>query len=183
MMNNKISTKHMAFVGIMAAVLCVAGPNAIPIGISPVPITLANFCIYVSAILFGWKLSTLSTVIYLLLGTAGLPVFSGFSGGLGKLAGPTGGYLIGYIFVAFICGVVAEKTDNKLLLFLGLLVALIVIYIFGTVWLQIQTHTTFQAALAMGVYPYVILDLIKIVVAVLLVPPVKNRLYKSGIMD
>ena len=75
----------------MAAVTCILAPLSVPIG--PVPISLTNFAIYLSLYLLDWKKGTLSYLIYLLLGLVGLPVFSGFTGGLAKLAGPTGGYI------------------------------------------------------------------------------------------
>ena len=96
--NTKLSVYQMAAAALMTAVLCVLGPLSIPIG--PVPISLTNFVIYITLYLLGTKLGTLSYCIYLLLGTAGLPIFSGYSGGLAKLAGPTGGYLVGFIAMA-----------------------------------------------------------------------------------
>ena len=90
-------TMQMAEMALMSAVLCVISPFTIPVPASPVPLSLALFGVYLSAMLLGVKKGTLSVLIYLLLGSVGLPVFSGFSGGIGMLAGPTGGYLIGYL--------------------------------------------------------------------------------------
>lgn len=89
----KTSTYAMVVTALMAAVTCILAPLSVPIG--PVPISLTNFAIYLSLYLLDWKKGTLSYLIYLLLGLVGLPVFSGFTGGLAKLAGPTGGYIIG----------------------------------------------------------------------------------------
>ena len=85
----KTSTYAMVVTALMAAVTCILAPLSVPIG--PVPISLTNFAIYLSLYLLDWKKGTLSYLIYLLLGLVGLPVFSGFTGGLAKLAGPTGG--------------------------------------------------------------------------------------------
>lgn len=178
-----ISSKQMALVGIMAAILCVAGPLSIPIPISPVPITLTNFIIAMAAIILGGKLACMSTIIYLLLGSIGLPVFSGFGGGIGKLAGPTGGYLIGFIFMALIEGLVAEKNQNKIILFLAFLIATAVIYLFGTAWLALQMHLTFGQALWAGVIPYIPGDLVKIILAIMIAPPIRKRIYLSGAMN
>ena len=90
----KTSTYAMVVTALMAAVTCILAPLSVPIG--PVPISLTNFAIYLSLYLLDWKKGTLSYLIYLLLGLVGLPVFSGFTGGLAKLAGPTGGYIIGW---------------------------------------------------------------------------------------
>lgn len=79
-------------------------PLSIPIPISPVPITLTNLVLFISLYILSWKEALISYILYLLLGICGLPVFSGFSGGIGKLAGPTGGYLAGFIFLILIAG-------------------------------------------------------------------------------
>ena len=104
-------TYRMAMTALMAAVTCVLAPMSIPIG--PVPISFTNLAIYLSLYLLDWKKGTLSYLIYLLLGLVGLPVFSGFTGGLAKLAGPTGGYIIGFIPMAIIAGIVIDKFSGN----------------------------------------------------------------------
>ena len=96
----KLTIYQMATCAIMAALMCILGPLSIPIG--PVPVSLTNLVVLLAAVLLGAKLSTVSAVVYILLGLVGLPVFSGFQGGVAKLAGPTGGYIIGFIFLSFI---------------------------------------------------------------------------------
>ena len=100
MQKKKFSLTQLIFMALMAAVMCIAGPLAVPIG--PVPITLTNLVIYIAVGVLGTAQGTISYCLYLLLGMVGLPVFSGYAGGLGKLAGPTGGYLIGFIAMALI---------------------------------------------------------------------------------
>ena len=107
MKNQKITTYQMAVTAVMAAVLCVLGPLTVPIG--AIPISLANFVICLTAWLLGPKFGTLSVVIYLAIGLIGVPVFSGYGAGLAKVAGPTGGYLVGYLLLAFIGGLFIEK--------------------------------------------------------------------------
>ena len=92
---------------LMTAALCVLGPMSLPIG--PVPITLTNLTIYFFLYILGTKQSAAAYLVYLLVGMAGLPVFSGYSGGLQKLAGPTGGYLIGFIPMILMAGPVVER--------------------------------------------------------------------------
>ena len=87
------TTVNMVMMALFAAVTCVLAPLAVPIG--PVPISLTNLVIYISLYVLGWKQGTITYIVYLLLGLAGLPVFSGFESGIGKFAGPTGGYLAG----------------------------------------------------------------------------------------
>ena len=80
-------TKKITMIGLMTAVTCILGPLSLPLPFSPVPITLTNFAVFLSIYILGMKYGTISLLIYLALGTIGLPVFSSFSGGLGKLAG------------------------------------------------------------------------------------------------
>ena len=155
------TTFQMALIAVMAAITCILGPLSIPIPVSPVPISLTNLAIYLTVCLLGWKFGTISYLIYLLIGIAGLPVFSGFSSGFAKLLGPTGGYLIGFIPMAIICGFAFEKFSNRGMQIAGLAIGTIVAYIFGTAWLAIEAHLTFYQALLAGVIPYIPGDLVK----------------------
>ena len=105
-------TYEITMTALMAAVTCILAPLSIPIG--PVPISFTNLAIYLSLYLLGWKRGTISYLIYLLLGLVGLPVFSGFTGGPAKLAGPTGGYIIGFIVMAVIAGLVIDNCHKPL---------------------------------------------------------------------
>ncbi len=173
--SGKLTTYQMVLVALMTAMTCILGPMALPIPFSPVPITLTNLVIYFTVALLGWKLGTLSYLIYLLLGLVGLPVFSGFSAGFGKLFGPTGGYLFGFIMMAAIGGIFFEKFKNKFVIFAGLVAGTAICYLFGTVWLAHLAGLTFTQALAAGVIPYIPGDLVKIVLAVLLAPEIRKR--------
>ena len=168
----------MTLIAVMAAVTCVLGPLSIPIGV--VPISLTNLAVYFAVYILGTKRGTLSYLVYLLIGLAGVPVFSGFTGGAGKLLGPTGGYLIGFIFLAIISGICFEKTNNKLLLIIGLILGTAVCYLFGTAWLCYQANLTFYQGLWAGVIPYIPGDLVKIILAVLFAPVIRRRLEAAG---
>ena len=105
---------------------------AIPIPVSPVPISLTNLVIMISIYVLGFRDATISYIVYLLLGLVGLPVFSGFTGGLGKLAGPTGGYLIGFILPCTdfrTCSLINSK--DRILAVVGMIIGMAVTYIFG----------------------------------------------------
>ncbi len=169
----------MVLIALITAVTCILAPFSIPIPVSPVPISLTNLVILIGIYLLGWKDATLSYVIYLLLGLVGLPVFSGFSGGFGKLAGPTGGYLIGFVFLTLIAGFVVEKFPKNIpLIVLGMILGMAVTYLFGTIWLGYQMNLSILEALAIGVLPYLIGDGIKIVLAVILGPILRSRVSK-----
>ena len=176
------TTFQMTLIAVMAAITCILGPLSIPIPISPVPISLTNLAIYLTVCLLGWKFGTISYLIYLLIGIAGLPVFSGFSSGFAKLLGPTGGYLIGFIPMAIICGFAFEKFSNHGMQIVGLAIGTIVAYIFGTAWLFIEGHPTFFQEKPHGVIPYIPGDLVKIILVVLAGPIVKKRLQSGGFL-
>lgn len=168
-------TKTMTLIGLMTAALCILGPMSIPIPVSPVPLSLTNFAIYIIVYILGMKKGTISVFVYICLGTAGLPVFSAFSGGLGKLAGPTGGYLIGFVLLALIQGFIMERFSGKRpSAVAGMILGLAVCYIFGTVWLAGQMSLSFFAALGVGVIPYLPGDAVKIVIAAVIGPKLHN---------
>ena len=103
MKEKKLSIQQIAVIGVMTAVICILAPFSIPIGV--VPISFTNLAVYIALYVLGVKKGTISYVIYLLIGLVGVPVFSSFTSGPGKLFGPTGGYLIGFAFMALICGI------------------------------------------------------------------------------
>ena len=95
----KSNIYNLTTMALMTAVICILGPLSIPLPMSPVPISFTNLAIYFAVMLLGWKRGTISYIVYLFIGLVGIPVFSGFTGGPGKLVGPTGGYLIGFILM------------------------------------------------------------------------------------
>lgn len=169
--NQKIETKQMVLIALMTAVTCVLGPLSIPLPFSPVPISLTNFAIFLAIFVLGMKNGTISFIIYLLLGAVGVPVFSSFRGGLQVLAGPTGGYLIGFIFLALIMGFALDHFDRKLVpTIIGMIIGMVVCYAFGTVWLAKLLSLSFKEGLMMGVIPYLAGDVAKIIIAAIVGP-------------
>ena len=125
-----ITTYETAMCGIMTALMCIAGPLAVPIG--PIPVTLIVLVLFFALMVTGTKLTMISFTAYLLLGAAGLPVFSGYAGGAAKLAGPTGGYLIGFLFMIPIAGAFRRRyADRPVLTGCGMLLGLAAAYFFG----------------------------------------------------
>lgn len=169
--NQKIRTKQMVLIALMTAITCVLGPLSIPLPFSPVPISLTNFAIFLAIFILGMKNGTISFIIYLLLGAVGVPVFSSFRGGLQVLAGPTGGYLIGFIFLALIMGFALDHFDRKLVpTIIGMIIGMAVCYAFGTVWLAKLLSLSFKEGLMMGVIPYLPGDAAKIIIAAIVGP-------------
>ena len=164
-------TRQITLIGLMTAITCILAPLSIPLPFSPVPISLTNLVIFISVFILGMKDATISFLIYLLLGSVGLPVFASFHAGLSVLAGPTGGYLIGFIFLALIQGFAMKYFDRKLIpTIIGMLIGMAVCYIFGTVWLAKLMSLSFKEGLFMGVIPYLPGDAVKIIIAVIVGP-------------
>ncbi len=177
-------TQTLTIIALMAAVTCILGPLSITIPVSPVPISFTNLAIYLTVMILGWKKGVVSYLIYLLIGLAGMPVFSAFTSGPGKLLGPTGGYLIGFVFLALISGFFVEKFNGKIYMYAaGMVVGTAVTYAFGTIWLAYQAHMDFAAALMAGVIPYLPGDIVKILIAVFAGNEIRKRLAKAGFIE
>ena len=167
--------KDMTLTAVMAALICIAGPLVIPAG--PIPLSLATFAIYLAGAILGKKWGTIAAGLYLLIGIIGVPVFSGFSGGFQKLAGVTGGYLIGYLPCAFLSGLGSEQAEKKKkgwILPVMMTAGTAVLYGIGTAWFMIQTGNAIGAALSLCVIPFLPGDAVKIAAAVLLTRPVRK---------
>lgn len=174
---------QMAVISLMTAILCVLAPLSVTLPTSPVPLSMANLVICFTVIILGMKRGVLSVLLYLLLGLAGLPVFSGFTSGIGKLLGPTGGYILGYLLLALILGFFAEHFQNHHSTnALGALLGMLVLYLVGTLWLALQLDLSLKAALFMGVIPYLPTDIIKIVLALFLGAQIRKHLTRAGLI-
>lgn len=170
----------MTKIALMAAVTCILGPLSIPIG--QVPISFTNLAVYFAVYLLGTKKGTISYVVYMLLGLVGLPVFSGFQGGPAKLFGVTGGYIIGFVFMAAICGIFIDRWPDKYYMhFIGMVLGTAVCYLFGTVWFVILAKCNIVYALSVCVFPFIIGDIVKIIIAMLAGPQIRKRLVKAGL--
>ncbi len=182
MTSGTLKIKQMTLIGLMTAVLCILAPIAFVLPISPVPVSLGSMMVCFVVVILGMKNGFLSVLLYLLLGLVGLPVFSGFTGGVGRLLGPTGGYLVGYLLLALLLGFFVEHFHNRLSGNLcGALAGMILLYLFGTLWLAFQMDLDFVSALFTGVIPYIPLDIIKTILAVLLGRQLRKRLTQAGL--
>ncbi len=159
-----MKTKDLILIGIFAAVICIFSPFSVPVG--PIPISLASFAVYIAAASLGGRKGTIAVCIYVLLGAFGIPVFAGFTGGLAKVAGVTGGYIIGYIFCALVSGMIIDRYHTKKCIYpLALIAGTVVLYVFGTAWFILQTGNGLVESLMMCVIPFIIGDVIKIACA------------------
>ena len=136
---SKMSVRDICYAGLFAAVIAVMAQISIPMPMG-VPMTMQTFAITLAAVVLGSKLSTISSLIYIIMGAVGLPVLANFSGGFDKFVGPTGGFLISFPLMAFIIGWGAEHPQFTV--FLAILVAALS----GAVWLS--TYSTLQKVMA-----------------------------------
>ncbi len=176
--NHKIYT--MTMTAAMTAVICVLAPMALPVG--PVPITLVNLAMYLALYLLGGKLGSLSCLLYVLIGLAGMPVFAGFTGGPGKLLGPTGGYIVGYVVMAVVSGLFIDRCRSRVLHYLGMTLGTALCYVLGTLWYCVSMDSGVEAALALCVIPFIPGDLVKMALAVSVGPMLRSRLKKTGLL-
>mgnify|MGYP004732878759 FL=1 len=173
----RFPVRSLVLAALMAAVLCILAPLSVPVG--PIPLSFATLAIYFIAYLLGWKWGTASVLVYVLLGAVGLPVFSGYSGGMGKVLGPTGGYIVGYLFLAVIAGLVIQRTANRFFQLLGMLAGTAVLYAFGTAWYCFQSGVAVGDALMKCVWIFIPGDLIKMAAALTVGPVLRRRLEQA----
>lgn len=171
---------------VCAAITCVLAPIAVP-SVGSVPISMATFAVLLSGMILGGKFGAVSQGIYLLIGAAGVPVFAGYAAGWGQLLGPTGGYLIGYIPMAFVAGAVYYRFGRQrkgiakiIRIVCAAVLGEIALYIFGTAWFCFVTGSGVIAALAICVLPFLIGDAAKIAVIAILVPQLERAIGKIG---
>ena len=170
----------MAFIALSTALTCILAPLSISIPISPVPVSLTIFALLIGAYALGTTGAVISFVLYALMGLAGIPVFSKFTGGIGVLLGPTGGYIIGFVFVSFFAGLFIEKFENRRLMHaLGMIIGIAICYAFGTAWLALSAGMGFSQALFAGVIPFIPADAVKIAAALSIGPKLRRMLSRT----
>ena len=180
--NHKQTVSHLTFTALMAAAMCILGPMSVPIG--AIPISLTNLVICLAAWVLGPRLGAASVAVYLMLGAVGLPVFSGYAGGLAKLLGPTGSYLIGFIAQAAIGGWAVEHSHGRPLWSgLGMAAGIAVCYAFGTAWFMVQMGCTLAYALGVCVVPFIPFDLVKVVISSGVGSVLRSRLIQAGLLN
>jgi biotin transport system substrate-specific component len=165
----------MVFTALFTAVLCAAAPFSIAIG--PIPLSFATLVIYLTAGALGWKYGVISVMLYVAIGAIGIPVFSNFEGGFHKIAGFTGGFIIGYIPLALASGLGASIFRGRTYAYaLGMVIGTVLLYTCGTAWFLFQTGNPLAASLALCVAPFLPGDAIKILLACIAAPQLRKAL-------
>lgn len=158
------NVREIILAGMFAAIIGVLSQFTIPLGL--VPLTLQTFAIGLTVTLLGSRTGTFAVLGYLLLGIIGIPVFAGGSAGFSALVGPTGGFLVGFIFNALVTGLIIEKTKfNYLWAIIANIIGAMVTLIFGTIWLKISGGLPWSSAFMAGCIPFVLPGVIKAVAA------------------
>ena len=167
----RMRTVDMAYIALFAVVMAVCAWISIP---AAVPFTLQTFGVFLAVGLLGGKRGTLAVLVYLLLGAVGIPVFAGFNGGLGYMLGATGGYIVGFVLSALVMWAMEAALGRKTwVLAVSMVLGLVVCYAFGTAWFMVvyaRNSGPIGLATALGwcVIPYIVPDLVKIALALLL---------------
>lgn len=170
-MKSKLSVRDMAYIALFAVMMAVCSWISIPY---VVPFTLQTFAVFLAVEVLGGRRGTVAVLVYLLMGAVGLPVFTGFSGGIGHLLGSTGGYIVGFVFTALVMWGMERIPGNRtVVLTISMVLGLLVCYAFGTAWfLLVYARTTgpvgVWTAVGWCVAPYVVPDLMKLALALVL---------------
>lgn len=175
------SIQNICYVGLFTAVIVIMAQISIPMP-AGVPMTMQTFAITLAAIILGAKLSTMATFIYILLGAVGLPVLAGFSGGISKFVGPTGGFLISFPIMAFIIGfAVDHRKAFKGAFVVGLIAGTVVNYVIGVAMFCVLTQSPVSAGITACVLPFIPTAIIKAILASVIGFPIRNRLKVMGL--
>ncbi|MDC7293018.1 biotin transporter BioY [Butyrivibrio sp. DSM 10294] len=167
----KMKVLDLVYVAIGAALIAICSWISIP---TAVPFTLQTFAVFFVLLLLGGERGTIAILVYVLLGAVGVPVFAGFSGGIGILLGNTGGYILGFLFIGLIYILFTKLFKKKIVIKVASLVlGLAVCYAFGTAWFM---HVYMQSSGEVGlitvlgwcVFPFIIPDLLKLALAVVI---------------
>ena len=177
---SRSSLYPLAMTAVLAALMAVTAPFSVAIG--PIPLSFCTLIIYLAGYLLGGRRAAAATLAYILLGAVGMPVFSGFSAGLGVLAGPTGGYVVGYLPLAALSGLAVSRFPrSRALQLLGMAGGTAVLYALGTAWYCVQSGTPLVPALAACVLPFLPGDLLKMLAVMAVGPVLRDRLVRAGV--
>lgn len=166
--------RDLVTVAVTAALLAVCSWITIPLPFTGVPVTMQTFAVFFAIAYIGSKRALVTYLIYLALGALGTPVFSGFGGGIGHLTGPTGGYLFGFVLTCIFCIIFERRQISSAIRILILTAGLLICYACGTAWFVIQTGSSVLRSLVLCVAPYVIPDILKILLAVFVASKMKK---------
>lgn len=181
-MQNK-NLKMLVFMALSIAIMGVLSQITIPLPFSPVPITGQTLAIGIIATILGARYGTLAIIGYLVVGAVGAPVFAGMAAGFSKLIGPTGGYLIGFIPTALFIGWYLEKFGFTFIKSsIANVIGAVITLTFGTIWLKVSMNMSWAAAFAAGAAPFILLGILKAILAAYVGIEVRKRLISAKLL-
>ncbi|MGL5649677.1 MAG: biotin transporter BioY [Clostridium sp.] len=155
-----MKTKNLIICSLFAAIVSILAQIAIPLPGS-VPLTMQTLGIGLCGILLGAKKGFISILIYIMLGSIGAPIFANFTGGIGIILGPTGGFILSFPIMAFIIGFISERTCKKALIFSGIIFSVLINYSIGVLQFSLVTNSSIYKSILVCVAPFVVTDLLK----------------------
>lgn len=169
-----MSTRELTTMALLLAILCVSAYITIPLPFSPAPFTATIFVLNLIALLLSPRNTFIVILSYIIIGAVGVPIFAGGTGGLAHLAGPTGGYFIGYIAAFTVYSLLKGSQRNAWrYIVIGCFIALPILYFCGMVGLMLQLHIGWEKAFYIGVLPFIVFDIVKAIVASVLASRVR----------
>ena len=175
MSNSKTSVRDLCSIAIMAAVTAVMAQIAIPMPMG-VPMTMQTFAVTMAGVILGSKKGGMSSLVYVLLGAIGVPVFAGFSGGIQNLIGPTGGFIISFPIMAYVIGLGVEMRKKKGMFTLMVVLGTVLNYVVGVAMFCIVMDSSIMTAITACVLPFIPTAIIKAVLASILGLQIRKRL-------
>lgn len=190
----KTSVRNLCYIAVFTAIIAVVSQLSVPLP-GGVPMTLQTLIIPLAGVILGAKRGTISTLIYVLLGAVGVPVFAGFTGGIGIVLGMTGGFIVSFPLMALLAGwadslgtsLSVKHKNNKVIYYAiltsGLVLGAVINYAVGTVWFAIASGSSMAYSFTACVAPFIIPSIIKIVLIGILGPILRHALVKSGVLQ
>ncbi|HWI54667.1 MAG TPA: biotin transporter BioY [Desulfobacteria bacterium] len=180
-MSKKLELKDFIYSALCTAIIIVLGLIAVPLPFSPVPVTGQTLGVMLAGSILTVRQAILSISTFLLLGIVGAPVFAGGTGGPGIIAGPRGGYLIGFLVGAVVIAFLKGKNNKILRLVLAnAMGGIAIIYFFGILWLSYVTKVGISQAFTIGALPYLPGDIFKVIIASVLAVKLNPHLRRQA---
>ena len=180
MNKSKLSTRDLCIIAIFTAIIAALAQISVPTpyGIS---MTMQTFAIPLAGIVAGAKRGAIATLIYIFLGAIGIPVFAGFTGGMGIVFGMSGGFILSFPVLALIAGI-AESKNNKVWLVSGLFIGAVINFLCGMIWFSVVTSSNLRTAFMLSALPFIPTEIIKIVLVIVLGRQIKKSLIKEKVL-
>lgn len=170
MKKKSINIKNITQISIFIALTSILSQISIPLPFTPVPVNLALLSVFICGGIFNIKYAIITQITYLLIGAIGIPVFASMGSGFGIIFGPTGGYVVGYITCVLLVSLLKNCFKNKLLsLSIAMTLGLLSCYLLGTLWFMFITKNDLLQSLTLCVFPFILGDIIKIIISILIV--------------